>query len=613
MGTENETTADKTPPPDSADGVSKERPVGTETLTAVASGARRLQALTERNSALGWLATAGIAMTFVGVFSTWKSGSGVTLNGIEGPHNGWAILILTAVTALCVGSLKRWSPAAIAFTALAGVLNLVTLLGTRSVPGFATGWGFWLTGLGGGAIIGAAVWALWLRRSSASPLTARPERRFRFLPRGSDTAVVFAAVAFLLLRQIIFIGEDPSWPPPPDAITAAGAQAAVEEFAAGNPSPDDVGLDYAWSTAASIDAWPDGDTFYPLILEDIASAESSIHILMFGWKDGEVGREFTDLLVSKLGSGVEVRILVDSLGSRPFGSSKDMYDTLVDAGAQVVVNDTLPLDGDGLLGNRTTDWSHDELGAADHRKLYVIDGTVAWTGGAGIEDHFRNGEFHDVMVRVTGDVVLQSQAVFLTSFRSHDAPIPADLDRYFPVQPDPGTVPIAVVQVVPGGFSSAGQSIRELIDNAETRLDIMNPYLTDRDIIERIIAAANRGVSVRVVISKNSNNFMAAAATRHRYGDLLAAGVEVYEYPDAVVHAKLIVADDSVHFGTVNLDAWALYRDFEFAFQAESPEAARQLVERVFEPDIAVSTPAEPAGGFDRIVSWLSDKITYVL
>ena len=72
------------------------------------------------------------------------------------------------------------------------------------------------------------------------------------------------------------------------------------------------------------------------------------------------------------------------------------------------------------------------MGRADHRKLYVVDGAVAWTGGAGIEDHFENGGFHDVMVRVTGDVVRQAQAAFLTSFRGHGGPLPDDLVAVLP-------------------------------------------------------------------------------------------------------------------------------------------------------------------------------------
>src|SRR6187551_641806 len=142
-----------------------------------------------------------------------------------------------------------------------------------------------------------------------------------------------------------------------------------------------------------------------------------------------------------------------------------MFTALADAGAQIVVNDVLPLDRDGLYpDDRNLDWRQDEVGRADHRKLYVVDGEVAWTGGAGIEDHFENGGFHDVMVRVTGDVVRQAQAAFLMSFRGHGGPLPDDLSRYFPESPEAGTIPIAVAQVVPGGFVAAPQAIREQID-----------------------------------------------------------------------------------------------------------------------------------------------------
>ena len=83
-----------------------------------------------------------------------------------------------------------------------------------------------------------------------------------------------------------------------------------------------------------------------------------------------------------------------------------MFTGLAEAGAEIVVNDVLPPDRDGhFAGRRPLDRRQDELGRADHRKLYVVDGSVAWTGGAGIEDHFNDGRFHDVMTRITGDVV----------------------------------------------------------------------------------------------------------------------------------------------------------------------------------------------------------------
>ena len=264
-------------------------------------------------------------------------------------------------------------------------------------------------------------------------------------------ALLLVGVALVVLfRQALGIVETLSWPPADDAVTAAGAQAATERFAG---RPRDTGRPYAWSTAASIEPWPEGRNFFPRIFDDVRGARSSVHILMFGWREGQVGRSFAALLEEKLGEGVEVRVLIDGGGSKPYGPAKEMFTKLAAAGAQIVVNDVFPPDKDGLYPDeRRLDWRQDDVGRSDHRKLYVIDGTVAWTGGAGIEDHFENGGFHDVMARVTGNIVLQAQALFLTSFRSHSGPLPSDLSKYFPAQPEPGAIPIALLQVVPGGF-----------------------------------------------------------------------------------------------------------------------------------------------------------------
>ena len=345
--------------------------------------------------------------------------------------------------------------------------------------------------------------------------------------------LVLALLFVLVFRQVLGITQRPSWPPPAGAVTSAGAQAATEAFAArDSPRPHDAAFDFAWSTAATIEPWVEGKTFFPRIFADVEGARSSVHILMFGWREGRVGTEMAALLERKLAEGVEVRVIVDAFGSRPNGAAKEMFSGLADAGAQIVVNDVLPLDRDGLYpDHRHLDWRQDEVGRADHRKLYVIDGEVAWTGGAGIEDHFENGGFHDVMVRVTGGVVRQAQAAFLTSFRGLGGHLPPDLEPYFPAPAAAGTTPVALAQVIPGGFVAASQAIREQIDGARRRLDVMNPYLTDRDMLERIIAAARRGVHVRLVVSETSNNAQASAALEHRYDDLIGAGVEIWELP----------------------------------------------------------------------------------
>ena len=244
--------------------------------------------------------------------------------------------------------------------------------------------------------------------------------------------LVLAAFFFVVYQQVLTIVQKPSWPPGRGAITAAGAQVATERFVAGSRKPDEVGVPFAWSTAATIDPWPEGKNFFPRIFDDIEKAHSTVNILMFGWREGTVGMEMTNLLLRKMEEGVEVRVLLDASGSKPYSDAKAMFTKLADAGAQIVVNDTLPPDKDGLYPNGSFDWRQDDVGRADHRKLYVIDGNVAWTGGAGIEDHFENGGFHDVMVRVTGNVLRQAQALFLMSFAAHDGPLPADLSKFFP-------------------------------------------------------------------------------------------------------------------------------------------------------------------------------------
>src|ERR1044072_3835891 len=235
-------------------------------------------------------------------------------------------------------------------------------------------------------------------------------------------------------------------------------------------------------------------------------------------------------------------------------------------------------------------------------------------GEAGTKVHFQNGPFHDVMVPVTGDVVRQAQAAFLTSFHGHGGPLPADLSPHFPEPADPGHIPIALAQVIPGGHVAASQAIGVQIDAARERLDVMNPYFTDRAMAERIVAAARRGVRTRVVVAEPSNSALAAAALRHRYPQFPGAGVEGWEVPRTGVHAKVVVADDVVSFGTVNLDAWALYRNSEIAMIAHSPAAAAKLRERLFEPDIARSHPGtSPRGAGARCAGALCDKLAYLL
>lgn len=431
----------------------------------------------------------------------------------------------------------------------------------------------------------------------------------------AGTGLAAGTLLALAHRRVLGISQRTGWPPGADAITAAGAEAATRAFAARNgTTPRDAALEFAWSTAATLEPWADGVHFFPRILADVEAARVSVHILMFGWREGAIGTRMAELLERKLAEGVEVRAIVDGLGSRAYGPARPMFTRLAAAGAQIVVNDVLPPGRHGLFpAGLRLDPRQAELGRADHRKLYVIDGAVAWTGGAGIEDHFADGRFHDLMVRFQGAVVREAQAAFLTSFHGHGGPLPADLAACFPEPADAGTTPAVLAQVIPGGFVAASQAIAAQIEGARERLDVMNPYLTNGAMVERILAAAWRGVRVRVVLAAQANSALAAAAARHRYADLLAAGAEVWELPGTVVHAKVIVADDLVSIGTVNLDAWALYRNSEIALLARSRELAALVQERLFGPDIARSRRAAPPAGAARIAAALAHPLAYYL
>ena len=166
--------------------------------------------------------------------------------------------------------------------------------------------------------------------------------------------IVFATVFFFVSRQVLAIVEKPSWPPGSDAITAAGAQQAVAEFAArSDPRPSDVGMPYAWSTAATLEPWPEGRIFFPKILRDIEAARTSVHILMFGWREGEIGVQLSDLLIEKDRRGVEVRVIVDGQGSQVSGRP-GRCSTACGRRCAVAVNDLLPWDKDGLYPDHRT-------------------------------------------------------------------------------------------------------------------------------------------------------------------------------------------------------------------------------------------------------------------
>jgi cardiolipin synthase len=238
------------------------------------------------------------------------------------------------------------------------------------------------------------------------------------------------------------------------------------------------------------------------------------------------------------------------------------------------------------------------LGHIDHRKVVLVDGRIGWVGGAGIEDHFQDGRFHDLFLRVTGPVVSQLQLVFVASFRWLGGELDADAPEHlFPEQETGDAIPAIVLHNAPGRYRPITDAIADALEGARTTLDVVNPYVTDRKMIGRIADAARRGVRVRLFVPANANNWACAAAQQFHHGTLLDAGVRILEYP-TMLHAKAFVRDgEEVLAGTCNLEAWSLKRFFEIDLRLRSETLAAQFEERFSKPAEDVSSPGRRLTG----------------
>ena len=360
----------------------------------------------------------------------------------------------------------------------------------------------------------------------------------------------------------------------------------------------ELALEFERSVASSAQLHVEGRNFYPPMLADIASASSTVHVNQFGFRPGLVGDRFAAALIATAQQGGPVLLIVDRQGSDPERGSREFYERLTRAGIQVCVTRATqprvprgPLGAGGAIG-----WNLSALGHIDHRKVVIVDGRIGWVGGAGIEDHFENGAFHDLFVRVEGPVVAQLQLVFVVSLRWLGGEIPpSSVPELFPML-DEGRAPVAAVVLhnAPGRFRPITHAIAALIDRAQDTLDVVNPYVTDRGMIGRIVAAARRGARVRLFVPAAPNNWACGAAEQFHHGRLIDAGVQILGYPK-MLHAKAFVADgEHVLVGTCNLEAWSLKRFFEIDIGFVSTDLVRQFDRQFLAPAQEVSSDLGP-------------------
>ncbi len=298
----------------------------------------------------------------------------------------------------------------------------------------------------------------------------------------------------------------------------------------------------------TIETMVNGDIFFPVMLKSIREAKKNITFETYIWAPGKVSEWFIEALTERARHGVKVHVLVDGMGTLKL-SHDDMR--------------RMKHDGVEFLTYGREHWYElkPNINHRTHRKLLMIDGRVGFTGGMCIDDHWLgNGDspkqWRETVVRVEGPVVRQMQAVFATNWLQTTGRLLVGPD-YFPDEPHRGA---SLAQCFKSGPGEAPENTRIshllAIASARKTIRISHAYFVPDDLaIEMLLAAVRRGVDVQVIVPAINDSRFGRAASRSRWGRLLAAGVKFYQYEPAMFHCKTIIVDEIfVSVGSSNFD-----------------------------------------------------------
>lgn len=290
----------------------------------------------------------------------------------------------------------------------------------------------------------------------------------------------------------------------------------------------------------------DAAAFYPSLEEAVAAARESVRLMFYIYRGDDAGAHLLEMLCAKAAEGVEVRLLVDGWGS--FSLDPGFLEPLLDARARFAFY--LP----PRIRLRSS-----RLNFRNHRKLICVDGRVGFVGGINVGNEYLGrdpdiGAWRDTMLRVEGPAVAAMEQVFIEDWRIATG---EELDATAFLTEGPGD---ALVQVLPSDPGDPWQPIRTAlfqgIAGARRRAWLTSPYFVpDESLRTALLAAALRGVDVRVLLPGRSDMRLVRAAGRSYYLDLIRAGVRIYEYQAGFVHAKTLIVDDAVaSVGSANMD-----------------------------------------------------------
>ena len=314
-----------------------------------------------------------------------------------------------------------------------------------------------------------------------------------------------------------------------------------------------------YTTNNNVNVYVNGEDKFKQLIKDIKNAKRYIHIEYYIFKNDMIGKDIIKELTKKAESGLEVRLLVDSMGSRKL--TKKAIKKYIDAGGKFSI--FFP----GILPHINT-----RINYRNHRKIVVIDGEYGYVGGFNVGKEYISkdpevGFWRDTHVRIEGEAVDDLNERFLLDWcYAADEEI-EDYDKYSSKgNKDVGDVGI---QIVTSGPDHKEQYIRnayiKLINNAKENVYLETPYLVpDSPILESLKISALSGVDVRIIIPGKPDHFFMQWAASSYIGELLEAGIKIYNYQNGFIHAKTIVADSTVmSIGTANLDIRSFKLNFE--------------------------------------------------
>lgn len=304
-----------------------------------------------------------------------------------------------------------------------------------------------------------------------------------------------------------------------------------------------------------VEYFNNGKEKFESLVQDIRNAKKFIHLEYYIWRGDRLGARLVEELTKKAAEGVEVRILYDGIGNASL--PKYFFDQFHAAGGYTAA----------FLPRFVV-----RLNYRNHRKLAIIDGEIGYIGGFNVGDEYlgivkRYGPWRDTHLRFRGDAIDQMQMRFIKdwNFTAKNGIIQLN-EKYFPKRPQFDGVR---TQIVSSGPDTQWKNVRngyfKMINEAESHVYLTTPYFVPDDgIFEALRVAALSGLDVRIIIPGNPDHFFVYWASMSYLGELLEAGVRVYQYEKGFIHAKVLTIDGTVaSVGSANMDIRSFDLNFE--------------------------------------------------